>query len=80
MRESRFREQDRTLQAKNEQLTVLNRINEAIRGIDQATGRRHREPPVVGGSEGHEETPGGVSGSSRGWSASTTTANLRTLL
>jgi PAS domain S-box-containing protein len=35
-RESRLREQDRTLQAQNEQLTALNRINETIRGIDQA--------------------------------------------
>ncbi|MFC5973761.1 bacterio-opsin activator domain-containing protein [Halomarina salina] len=35
-RESRLREQDRTLQAQNEQLTSLNRINETIREIDQA--------------------------------------------
>jgi len=35
-RESRLREQDRTLQAQNEQLTALNRINETIREIDQA--------------------------------------------
>jgi len=35
-RESRLREQDRTLQAQNEQLTALNRINETIRAIDQA--------------------------------------------
>ncbi|WP_049972647.1 PAS domain S-box protein, partial [Haladaptatus cibarius] len=36
MRESRLREQDRTLQQQNEQLTALNRINETIREIDQA--------------------------------------------
>nr|WP_303648863.1 bacterio-opsin activator domain-containing protein [Haloarchaeobius litoreus] len=35
-RESRLREQDRTLQRQNEQLTMLNRINETIREIDQA--------------------------------------------
>lgn len=35
-RESRLREQDRTLQRKNERLTELNRINETIRAIDQA--------------------------------------------
>ncbi|SEO99538.1 PAS domain S-box-containing protein [Halogranum amylolyticum] len=35
-RESRLRKQDRTLQAQNEQLTALNRINETIREIDQA--------------------------------------------
>ncbi|WP_257300519.1 bacterio-opsin activator domain-containing protein [Haloarchaeobius sp. FL176] len=35
-RESQLREQDRTLQRQNEQLTVLNRINETIREIDQA--------------------------------------------
>ena len=35
-RESRLREQDRTLQHQNEQLTALNRINETIREIDQA--------------------------------------------
>ncbi|WP_313692089.1 bacterio-opsin activator domain-containing protein [Halorarum halobium] len=35
-RESRLREQDRTLQQQNEQLTSLNRINETIREIDQA--------------------------------------------
>lgn len=35
-RESRLREQDRTLQQQNEQLTALNRINETIREIDQA--------------------------------------------
>lgn len=35
-RESRLREQDRTLQTQNEQLTALNRINEIIREIDQA--------------------------------------------
>ncbi|RLM87972.1 PAS domain S-box protein [Halobellus sp. Atlit-38R] len=35
-RESRLREQDRTLQAQNEQLTALNRVNETIREIDQA--------------------------------------------
>lgn len=35
-RESRLREQDRTLQEQNEQLTALNRINETIREIDQA--------------------------------------------
>ena len=35
-RESRLREQDRTLQQQNQQLTALNRINETIRGIDQA--------------------------------------------
>ncbi|MBV0925997.1 GAF domain-containing protein [Halomicroarcula limicola] len=35
-RESRLREQDRTLQTRNEQLTALNRINETIREIDQA--------------------------------------------
>ncbi|WP_248898407.1 bacterio-opsin activator domain-containing protein [Haloplanus halobius] len=35
-RESQLREQDRTLQRKNEQLTALNRINETIREIDQA--------------------------------------------
>lgn len=35
-RESRLREQDRTLQQQNDQLTTLNRINETIREIDQA--------------------------------------------
>jgi len=35
-RESQLREQDRTLQEQNEQLTALNRINETIREIDQA--------------------------------------------
>ncbi|ELZ45057.1 putative PAS/PAC sensor protein [Halorubrum distributum JCM 9100] len=35
-RESRLREQDRTLQRQNKQLTALNRINETIREIDQA--------------------------------------------
>lgn len=35
-RESRLREQDRTLQKQNDQLTALNRINETIREIDQA--------------------------------------------
>ena len=35
-RESRLREQDRTLQQQNEQLSTLNRINETIREIDQA--------------------------------------------
>ncbi|MDS0300203.1 GAF domain-containing protein [Halogeometricum sp. S1BR25-6] len=35
-RESRLREQDRTLHAQNEQLTALNRTNETIREIDQA--------------------------------------------
>ena len=35
-RESRLREQDRTLQQQNEQLSRLNRINETIREIDQA--------------------------------------------
>ena len=35
-RESRLREQDRTLQQQNEQLSALNRINETIREIDQA--------------------------------------------
>ncbi|WP_122091296.1 bacterio-opsin activator domain-containing protein [Halalkalicoccus subterraneus] len=35
-RESRLREQDRTLQEQNEQLTALNRINETIREIDHA--------------------------------------------
>jgi len=35
-RESQLREQDRTLQRQNEQLTALNRINETIREIDQA--------------------------------------------
>jgi PAS domain S-box-containing protein len=35
-RESRLREQDRTLQQQNEQLAALNRINETIREIDQA--------------------------------------------
>ncbi|MFC6954964.1 bacterio-opsin activator domain-containing protein [Halorubellus litoreus] len=35
-RESRLREQDRMLQAQNDQLTALNRINETIREIDQA--------------------------------------------
>ncbi|KTG11554.1 bacterio-opsin activator [Haloprofundus marisrubri] len=35
-RESQLREQDRTLQTQNEQLTALNRINEIIREIDQA--------------------------------------------
>ncbi len=35
-RESQLREQDRTLQQQNEQLTALNRINETIREIDQA--------------------------------------------
>ncbi|MFC6988775.1 bacterio-opsin activator domain-containing protein [Haloplanus sp. GCM10025708] len=34
-RESRLREQDRTLQRQNEQLSALNRINETIREIDQ---------------------------------------------
>lgn len=38
-RESRLREQDRTLQRRNEQLTALNRINETIREIDQAIVR-----------------------------------------
>ncbi|MBX0296244.1 bacterio-opsin activator domain-containing protein [Haloarcula nitratireducens] len=38
-RESRLREQDRTLQTQNEQLTALNRINETIREIDQALVR-----------------------------------------
>jgi len=38
-RESRLREQDRTLQRRNEQLTALNRINETIREIDQALVR-----------------------------------------
>ncbi|MFC5367122.1 bacterio-opsin activator domain-containing protein [Salinirubrum litoreum] len=35
-RESKLREQDRTLQAQNDRLTELNRINETIREIDQA--------------------------------------------
>ncbi|WP_074792614.1 bacterio-opsin activator domain-containing protein [Haloferax larsenii] len=35
-RESRLREQDRTLQRQNKQLSELNRINETIREIDQA--------------------------------------------
>jgi PAS domain S-box-containing protein len=35
-RETQLREQDRALQRQNEQLTVLNRINETIREIDQA--------------------------------------------
>ena len=35
-RESKLREQERTLQQQNEQLTSLNRINETIREIDQA--------------------------------------------
>jgi PAS domain S-box-containing protein len=35
-RESRLREQDRQLQARNDELTALNRINETIREIDQA--------------------------------------------
>ncbi|MFC7199024.1 bacterio-opsin activator domain-containing protein [Halospeciosus flavus] len=35
-RESRLREQDLTLQRRNDQLTALNRINETIREIDQA--------------------------------------------
>ena len=35
-RESRLRKQDRTLQAQNDRLTELNRINETIREIDQA--------------------------------------------
>ena len=35
-RESQLREQDRTLQEQNEELTALNRINETIREIDQA--------------------------------------------
>jgi len=35
-RESQLREQDRTLQQQNEQLTALNRTNETIREIDQA--------------------------------------------
>ncbi|WP_267164361.1 bacterio-opsin activator domain-containing protein [Halovenus salina] len=35
-RESQLREQDRTLQRQNEQLTALNRTNETIREIDQA--------------------------------------------
>jgi len=34
--ESQLREQDRTLQQQNEQLTALNRTNETIREIDQA--------------------------------------------
>ncbi|WP_224448574.1 bacterio-opsin activator domain-containing protein [Haloprofundus salilacus] len=38
-RESRLREQDRTLQRQNDQLTALNRINETIREIDQAIVR-----------------------------------------
>ena len=38
-REARLREQDRELQARNEQLTALNRINETIREIDQALVR-----------------------------------------
>ncbi|WP_336136645.1 bacterio-opsin activator domain-containing protein [Natronomonas amylolytica] len=38
-RESRLREQDLTLQRKNEELTALNRINETIREIDQAVVR-----------------------------------------
>ncbi|MFC4988114.1 bacterio-opsin activator domain-containing protein [Saliphagus infecundisoli] len=38
-RESRLREQDRTLQQRNDQLTALNRINETIREIDQAIVR-----------------------------------------
>ncbi|MFC4986255.1 bacterio-opsin activator domain-containing protein [Saliphagus infecundisoli] len=35
-RESRLREQDRTLKRRNDQLTDLNRVNETIREIDQA--------------------------------------------
>ncbi|WP_157533196.1 GAF domain-containing protein, partial [Haloferax profundi] len=35
-RESTLREQDRELQRRNDQLTVLNRVNETIRAIDQA--------------------------------------------
>lgn len=35
-RESRLREQDRALQAQNDRLTELNKINETIREIDQA--------------------------------------------
>ncbi|REA00864.1 bacterio-opsin activator [Haloferax sp. Atlit-6N] len=35
-RESQLREQDRTLQTQNKQLSALNRINEMIREIDQA--------------------------------------------
>ncbi|WP_323677896.1 bacterio-opsin activator domain-containing protein [Halorubellus sp. PRR65] len=35
-RESRLRRQDRELQARNDELTALNRINETIREIDQA--------------------------------------------
>jgi PAS domain S-box-containing protein len=38
-RESRLREQDRELQARNDELTGLNRINETIREIDQALVR-----------------------------------------
>ncbi|NHN41685.1 GAF domain-containing protein [Halorubellus sp. JP-L1] len=38
-RESRLREQDRELQARNDELTALNRINETIREIDQALVR-----------------------------------------
>ncbi|AQL41517.1 bacterio-opsin activator [Halorientalis sp. IM1011] len=38
-RESKLREQDRTLQRQNEQLTRLNRINETIREIDRAVVR-----------------------------------------
>ncbi|REA02851.1 bacterio-opsin activator [Haloferax sp. Atlit-6N] len=43
-RESRLREQDRTLQRQNDRLTELNRINETIREIDQAlVGAQTRE-------------------------------------
>ncbi|WP_096390989.1 bacterio-opsin activator domain-containing protein [Halopenitus persicus] len=38
-RESRLREQDRTLQRRNEELTDLNRVNETIRAIDRAVVR-----------------------------------------
>ncbi|QHS17364.1 GAF domain-containing protein [haloarchaeon 3A1-DGR] len=38
-RESRLREQDRTLQRRNEELTELNRVNETIRAIDRAVVR-----------------------------------------
>ena len=38
-RETQLREQDRELQRRNEQLTSLNRVNETIRGIDQALVR-----------------------------------------
>jgi len=45
-RESRLREQDRELQARNDELTALNRINETIREIDQALVRAETREEV----------------------------------